>query len=270
MTDEPGSNGITDTLDTSSTESHSDEGSSATGAGSNPGLTTGGSGNNGGNGGGNSGNTIPRSGKFGQITDGSYADNLTMQYYLNGNGEIGLFYCESPEIAKMHDSEMNGKQLFSQKGCLMTCTAKTVSQECDDEIYLRDINRLVDTDADGNLTTEEIAKGIDFFLDRKYGDIYDVIGKDIYDVNISDLSNASKNSDGDRTFVFGNAPDCHGGHWVVLEGYSTNENGQITFSYDGSSDNDIGRTFILGKANQDSLKEIWGITRIQTFTIHRK
>ena len=209
-------------------------------------------------------------GSFGQITDGSYADKLTMHYYKNGNIEIGPFYCETPEIAKMHDSEMNGGLLFSKEGCLMTCTAKAISEECDDEIYLRDINRLVDKDANGELSTEEIANGIDFFLDRKYGDIYDVIGKDIYNVSISDLDNASIKTDGDKTYVFGNAPDCHEGHWVLLEGYSMNENGQITFTYDGSSDNDIRRSFVLGKSTQDSSKEVWGITRIQTFTIHRK
>lgn len=46
--------------------------------------------------------------------------------------------------------------------------------------------------------------------------------------------------------------------------------GRMIFSYDGTSDNDKGRTFVLGKESQNDKSKIWGITRIQTFTVYKK
>ena len=54
------------------------------------------------------------SGMFGQITDGSYADTLTMQKYKNEP------YKYQPNL----DEKMNGDgNTFSTKGCLMTAVA---------------------------------------------------------------------------------------------------------------------------------------------------
>ena len=211
------------------------------------------------------------SGSFGQITDGSYADELTMQYYKNHPSY--MFHPGANDEA-MYGTYIGGDQthdcIFSKVGCVEAGVAKMSSEILGEDVPLIYINNLFDTDKDGDLSLDEIAAGIDMLLDSKYGDIYDVIGENIDNVSLSDLNKASTSADGDITFVLGKAPDCHGGHWVVLEGYSTNENGVVIFSYDGTSDNDVGRTFILGKENQDSSKEIWGITRIETFTIHKK
>ena len=211
------------------------------------------------------------SGLFGQITDGSYADLLTMQYYKNNPSY--MFHPGANDEA-MYGTYIGGDQthdcIFSKVGCVEAGTAKMSSEILGEDVPLIYINNLFDTDKDGDLSLDEIAEGMDMLLDSKYGDIYDVIGENIDNVSLSDLNKASTPADGDITFVLGKAPDCHGGHWVVLEGYSTNENGVVIFSYDGTSDNDVGRTFILGKENQDSSKEIWGITRIETFTVHKK
>ena len=261
-TDEPGSNGITDTLDTSSLETHSDEGSSATGTGSTPGLTTGGSGNNGGNCGGNSGNTIPRSGKFGQITDGSYADKLTMQIYKNNP------YKYQPNL----DEKMNGDgYCFSKKGCLMTAVAKLASEISGKEIdpYL-DVNQKIDKNKDGKLSVDEISNGLNSLLDDILGDIFDVTVNNIEDVNLSDLQNNISDDLSTTTYVLGFAPDCYGGHWVVLEGYNVNTAGKVSFTYDGTSDNDNGRSYILGTSDQNTKNNVFGITRIETVSITRK
>ena len=211
------------------------------------------------------------SGSFGQITDGSYADLLTMQYYKNNPSY--MFHPGANDEAMYGiytDGDKTHDCIFSKVGCVEAGTAKMSSEILGEDVPLIYINNLFDTDKDGDLSLDEIAAGIDMLLDSKYGDIYDVIGENIDNVSLSELNKASTPADGDITFVLGKAPDCHGGHWVVLEGYSTNENGVVIFSYDGTSDNDVGRTFILGKENQDSSKEIWGITRIETFTVHKK
>lgn len=269
VTDEPGSNGITDTLDTSSTESHSDEGSSATGTGSNPGLTTGGSGNTGGNCGGNSGNTIPRSGKFGQITDGSYADKLTMQYYKNIGDDVSDSAMYGQHKDKNTEKLVDNK--FSQVGCKEAGVAKIISQLENRYVDMKTAQGFCDTNMDGNLDAAEISKGLNEMLDTLFDDIFDVKYKDIKGkINVDTLEDIARKKDGEITYVLGFAPDCYGGHWVVLEGYTENPNGTVTFNYDGTSDNDKGRTFVLGKESQNDKSKIWGITRIQTFTVYQK
>ena len=211
------------------------------------------------------------SGMFGQITDGSYADKLTMQYYKNKPG-----YMFHPEVndEAMYGTYTVGEEthdcIFSKVGCIETASAKIASELTGDEIPLISINNNFDANKDGDLSLEDIAIGIDKLLDQKYGDIYDVIGKNINNPSLGDLNEVATPAEGDICFVLGKAPDCHGGHWVVLEGYSTNSNGVVTFSYDGTSDNDVGRSFVLGKNNQDVNNNVYGITRIETFTIHKK
>ena len=70
---------------------------------------------------------------FGQITDGSYADKLTMQKYSKET------YKYQPNL----DEKMNGDgNTFSTKGCLMTAVAKIASEVSGKEIdpYL-DVNQ---------------------------------------------------------------------------------------------------------------------------------
>ena len=202
------------------------------------------------------------SGMFGQITDGSYADKLTMQKY-------------SKEPYKYHphlDEKMNGDgNTFSTKGCLMTAVAKIASEVSGKEIdpYL-DVNQKIDKNKDGKLSVDEISNGLNSLLDDLLGDIYDVNVNNIENVNLSDLQNNVSENLSTTTYVLGFAPDCYGGHWVVLEGYNVDSSGRVSFSYDGTSDNDNGRSYILGTSNQNTGEQVYGISRIETVSITRK
>ena len=208
------------------------------------------------------------SGMFGQITDGSYADKLTMQYYKDGNVEINPFYSETSAIAQTHDSEMNGNYSFSKSGCLMTCTAKVISEKSGKQIYLRDINKHVDKNSDGLLSFEEIEAGMEYYLGKEYN-----IESHWYQdsLNAERFIEASNRGD---TYVLaracgdfdGNGTEEH--HWVVLEGFTTDSNGRLVFTYDGSSNNDVGRSYVFG--NADNSKNEFKIDKIETFTITRK
>ena len=199
---------------------------------------------------------------FGQITDGSYADKLTMQKY-------------SKEPYKYHphlDEKMNGDgNTFSTKGCLMTAVAKIASEVSGKEIdpYL-DVNQKIDKNKDGKLSVDEISNGLNSSLDDLLGDIYDVNVNNIENVNLSDLQNNVSENLSTTTYVLGFAPDCYGGHWVVLEGYNVDSSGRVSFSYDGTSDNDNGRSYILGTSNQNTGEQVYGISRIETVSITRK
>lgn len=202
------------------------------------------------------------SGMFGQITDGSYADKLTMQKYKNEP------YKYQPNL----DEKMNGDgNTFSIKGCLMTAVAKIASEVSGKEIdpYL-DVNQKIDKNKDGKLSVDEISNGLNSLLDDLLGDIYDVNVNNIENVNLSDLQNNVSENLSTTTYVLGFAPDCYGGHWVVLEGYNVDSSGRVSFSYDGTSDNDNGRSYILGTSNQNTGEQVYGISRIETVSITRK
>ena len=202
------------------------------------------------------------SGMFGQITDGSYADELTMQKYKNEP------YKYQPHL----DEKMNGEgNTFSTKGCLMTAVAKIASEVSGKEIdpYL-DVNQKIDKNKDGKLSVDEISNGLNSLLDDLLGDIYDVNVNNIENVNLSDLQNNVSDDLSTTTYVLGFAPDCYGGHWIVLEGYNVDSSGKVSFSYDGTSDNDNGRSYILGTSNQNTGDQVYGISRIETVSITRK
>ena len=202
------------------------------------------------------------SGMFGQITDGAYADELTMQKYKNEP------YKYQPNL----DEKMNGDgNTFSHQGCLMTAVAKIASEVSGKEIdpYL-DVNQKIDKNKDGKLSVDEISNGLNSLLDDLLGDIYDVNVNNIENVNLSDLQNNVSENLSTTTYVLGFAPDCYGGHWVVLEGYNVDSSGRVSFSYDGTSDNDNGRSYILGTSNQNTGEQVYGISRIETVSITRK
>ena len=202
------------------------------------------------------------SGMFGQITDGAYADELTMQKYKNEP------YKYQPNL----DEKMNGDgNTFSHQGCLMTAVAKIASEVSGKEIdpYL-DVNQKIDKNKYGKLSVDEISNGLNSLLDDLLGDIYDVNVNNIENVNLSDLQNNVSENLSTTTYVLGFAPDCYGGHWVVLEGYNVDSSGRVSFSYDGTSDNDNGRSYILGTSNQNTGEQVYGISRIETVSITRK
>ncbi len=206
--------------------------------------------------------TTIESGTFAQITDGSYADKLTMQYYVNNKAKYGVF-------TDFLDGSMNGKkELFSKKGCKMAAGAKIASEITGSEIGLYEVNTVWDTDKNGLLTKDEICKGLDNLLDDKFGDIYDVKASSIDNPTLKNLQSIADDTSG-MTFVLGKAADVYGGeHWVVLEGYTANSDGTITFSYAGTSDNDAinNRSYVIGQSG----KNIHKIVQIQTFTVYKK
>lgn len=170
------------------------------------------------------------------------------------------------------DEKMNGDgNTFSHQGCLMTAVAKIASEVSGKEIdpYL-DVNQKIDKNKDGKLSVDEISNGLNSLLDDLLGDIYDVNVNNIENVNLSDLQNNVSEDLSTTTYVLGFAPDCYGGHWVVLEGYNVDSSGRVSFSYDGTSDNDNGRSYILGTSNQNTGEQVYGISRIETVSITRK
>ena len=215
-------------------------------------------------------NTEKTSGKFAQITDGSYADNLTMQFYKNIGDEKSDNAMYGTHIDKNSNKEIDNK--FSTVGCKAAATTKIISElKNGTYVDMTAVQYFCDENQDGNLTAAEISSGLDKMLDSAFGDIFDVTTQDFTsNITINTLNDISNQNNDEVSYVLGWSPDCHGGHWVVLEGYNTNSNGIVSFDYDGSSDNDKGRSFVLGKNAQDASKEIWGITRIQTFKIYQK
>lgn len=188
-----------------------------------------------------------------------------MQCYKNES------YKYQPGIdGKMNDTkDSNGKVIdentFSKDGCKMAGAAKIASEITGENVSLLDVNSKFDSNKDGLLTQKEIETGLESLL----GEEYDV-KSDFWKVQLSPekLNEISSADDANTTYVLGFSEDCYGGHWIVLEGWSINNNGQVQFNYDGTSDNDIGRTYVLGAS--DSSKKIYGINEIQTFTVIRK
>ena len=104
--------------------------------------------------------TYKTSGLFGQITDGSYADKLTMQFYRKNKDKYGVF-------TDFFDDSMNGKEeLFSKEGCKMTAAAKVASQATGTDVGLYEINTNWNSNKDGLLTDEEITFGLNNLLDK--------------------------------------------------------------------------------------------------------
>ena len=241
--------------------------------GSGPGSTTTTNTPAGTNGGSGTGGTttpiVPSSGNFGQITDGSYADELTMQIYKNN----------PYKYQALLDEKMNGSSnTFSHQGCKMTAAAKIASEVTGKDIDIfTEINNRWDSDKNGLLTDKEIANGLNNILDDTYGDAFDVQYETKKSISINDLKDITKkNQDTGITFVMAkvNLGDVNNDgkadeHWVVVEGYSQDSAGKITFTYDGTSDNDAGRTYILGGQPNPNSK-IGTVIELQTFTINRK
>ena len=210
------------------------------------------------------------SGLFGQITDGSYADELTMQFYKNNGDEYSDINMYGTHKDKKTEQIVDNK--FSEVGCKEAAATKIIAEfEKSTYIDMTAVQYFCDSNLDGDLSATEIAAGINKMLDSAFDDKYDVKCRDIEEnIDIDTLKGISNKKDGEETYVLGFAPDCWGGHWVVLEGYTQNPDGVISFDYDGTSDNDRGRTYVLGKDTQDKDTNTWGITRIQTFTIYQK
>lgn len=213
-------------------------------------------------------NTEKTSGKFAQITDGSYADNLTMQFYKNLGTVKGMEY----DLAMNDGKDQNGNVidfLFSSSGCLMAGTAKIASEATGKNISLLDINEKCDINKDGLLDYEEISKGLqdilgeDFEVKTDYWQDYlskekfeDCAEKGDYVLARAKIDDVNRN----------NIRDDY--HWIVLEGYTTDAQGRLCFTYDGTSDNDAGRKYVYGA--EDLEKREFSIDKIITVHINKR
>ena len=206
------------------------------------------------------------------IGTGSWGDvdsNSTMQDEFNRDKDSN-----NPDYVPESDI-MNGGYInndgekesyrFSKVGCKMEGASQIASEITDSDISITDVNNNYDTNKDGLLTKEEIEKGINSNLSEGQS-----LTVDYYENTLSEetVRNIATSSEG-TTYVLGRAEDVAGGqHWVVLEGYSINERGQIEFDYNPTSQNDSrnGRVYILGDVDSDQTNT-YKISKIETYTV---
>ena len=190
--------------------------------------------------------------------------NSYMQDYKNS---------EDKDINKLNN-KMNGytqfedgsivKNTFASFGCKMEADSKMSSSIFNKEISILDINTNTDLNKDGLITQDEIAKEM-----RKKTKTGEVVITDYWENSLDKekLDNIPK-LDG-TTYVLGRGEAVHGGqHWVILEGYTINNENQIEFLYNGTSefDHKNSRRYILGTP-LSTQNEVYSISKIETYTI---
>ncbi|MCR5494549.1 MAG: hypothetical protein K6F15_02840 [Treponema sp.] len=202
------------------------------------------------------------SGSFGQITDGSYADKLTMQYYKKNKEKYGVF-------TDFFDDSMNGKEeLFSKEGCLMTDVAKVASEVSGKEIKLTEINEKCDINKDGLLEYDEISKGLQDILGEGFE-----VKTDYWEKQLTKEKFAECAKNGEYVLARALIDDVNENgirddyHWVLLEGYTTDDKGRLYFEYDGTSDNDNGRHYVFGA--EDLTNNEYSVDKIITIHISK-
>ena len=154
---------------------------------------------------------------------------------------------------------------FSKAGCKMEGTSQIASEITDTDISITTVNNNYDTNKDGLLTKEEIEKGINSNLSEGQSLTVDYYENTLSEETVRTIAASSEGT----TYVLGRAEDVAGGqHWVVLEGYSINERGQIEFDYNPTSQNDSrnGRVYILGDVDSDQTNT-YKISKIETYTV---
>ena len=186
-------------------------------------------------------------------------------------GSFGYIYNSAAKNAKMqdyanttNDSKMNGEgNLFSKVGCKMMGFAKILSQATGKFFSLMDINNNYDQGKDGLIGRDEIGDALKKNLKNKKVTV-DYWEKGLTKERLDKITRESG-----TTYILGKAKDVAGGdHWIVLEGYTTNSYGQVEFSYNGTSKNDVGRKFILGEPTATQKKNnYYQITKIETFNV---
>lgn len=164
------------------------------------------------------------------------------------------------------DAIMNGNNSFSTDGCKMEGAAKIISEILGKDTSIMTVNSQCDKNMDGLLGQGEITSYINSKLDGNKK-----LSATSYEQSLdkSVLDSIPSNDGNSFTYVLGRAENVHGGqHWVVLEGYSVNDSGQVVFDYNATSKNDVGnnRTYVLG-AVDPSQKETYTISKIETYTV---
>ena len=220
-----------------------------------------------------------------EINDDSETTNSTINIGAGSWGDVDSNSTMQDEFNRDKDSNnpdyvpesdiMNGGYInndgekesyrFSKVGCKMEGASQIASEITDSDISITDVNNNYDTNKDGLLTKEEIEKGINSNLSEGQS-----LTVDYYENTLSEetVRNIATSSEG-TTYVLGRAEDVAGGqHWVVLEGYSINERGQIEFDYNPTSQNDSrnGRVYILGDVDSDQTNT-YKISKIETYTV---
>ena len=128
-----------------------------------------------------------------------------------------------------------------------------------------DLNKNYDSGKDGLISKEEIGDGIRKNLANNKSVTVDYWEKTLSKETLNSITRKSG-----KTYMLGRAENVAGGdHWIVLEGYSTNSNGQVEFTYNPTSKNDTGRKFILGDPTpQQKANNYYKINKIETFTVN--
>jgi hypothetical protein len=186
---------------------------------------------------------VPEDAIWGQITDAD-AEKIRMQD--GGNVKMG-----------------DGAKL-QLEGCKMAATAQIVTQITDGDAFsVIDVNEKADINQDGLLEQSEIAK----YLKDGVGTSVNVT-TDYWETQLS-LDNIEKSLAKPGThYILARAENVHGGdHWIALEGSYTNNQGQVEFNYNPSSENDTGRRFVLGSPLPGQ-ENVYKITRVEIFTVN--
>lgn len=110
------------------------------------------------------------------------------------------------------------------------------------------------------------------YLDAVFGDIYDVktntFEKELSNEKFIEVSQLEDTYILARVYGDFDSNGKNEHHWIVLEGYTTDKNGRLIFNYDGTSNNDVGRVYVYGKA--DNSKKEFLIDKIETFQMIKK
>lgn len=194
-----------------------------------------------------------------------------MQYYINQHTADGDVTDKIMNDTKGENNEIIEAHSFSTDGCLMTVCAKIASEKLGRNVQLIEINNLFDKNSDGLLSYEEIEQGFIDILGEDYNIEADYFTEG-RELNKNQFINAAQKGD---TYVLARAYgdfDENGTfehHWVVLEGYTTDADGRMIFSYDGTSDNDAkyNRVYVYGDPKS---KNEFKIDKIETFRITNK
>lgn len=174
-------------------------------------------------------------------------------------------------------NKMNGNNEFSKVGCKMEGASKILTEITGKDIDITKVNDEYDTNKDGLMTQAEITAAIEKNLsgDQTVSSDYlekrtvtsDYWEKQLTKEKLDEIANSQEGT----TYVLGRAEDvCGGQHWIVLEGYSINESGQVVFDYNGTSKNDAlnNRTYILGEPTaEQKANNYYQISKIETYTI---
>ena len=271
-----------------SSSSSSGGGSCGGGASSSVVSSNGGGSSSGGSGGGSCGGstsaitTVVSSVKTGSSSGGGSCSKFDLSPYIQPNeGSWGGIEAgsanEKSNMQKHEDSsknaEMNGtsinkdgqeeSNLFSKVGCKMEGAAKISTEILGKNVDITDVNSKYDVNKDGLLTQSEIESGIQAGLGKDK-----TLSTNYYEktLNKAQLDAISASKEG-TTYMLGRAEGVGGGqHWVVLEGYSINDRGQVQFNYNGTSKRDAGRTYILGDPESDQTNT-YTISKIETYTV---